>query len=563
MLAHPETAPPSTGGETLERVGSRKIGDNAFLFGVGDRFDRAVRGQPLPDDLGGVLLREPGPQVAISLVKVPSLETAWTITLPNARRAESAMNLVHCAGTIVLKRGAELEAFDLKSGVPLWSRTFDRTVQDVGAGGGVVLVTLSTPPKEGSDPPPAAIAAFEPRTGVELFTAVLAGIDTRVGQLLPQGDLCVVSSYLRSTQTAEVFDVVSGARRLEPRPFVSGATVPLLLPDVGVLALPSSGSTASSRLGGVARLVGWRLDDDSKAFEFEMLPLQYKLRWLLPVAEGLAIYGGTPPNSAVALIDPRDGARVGDPTPMPPEISELARVCRMVGEEPRVRVLGFGEFRKGDPFFSLSLLAGNGKPLWPGPTCRRTPRCATRPIGCTGRGRRCSSRRRCSTVGRAAPTSSSSTRRRGGCSTARASRGDGPANATTWSGAATGWCSARTPSCRCWRDDPLVGDRSGRSRRGALGGLPAAAAPPRGNGDPPPRVAAVPTTGSLAQAQQKDGSWLGDVGFRQEYRASGEGVPRRRHRAVRHGVPRPRHHRDPWRQWAHARQGDPFSCSAR
>ena len=363
-LAHPETAPPSTGGETLERVGSREVGDNAFLFGVGDRFDRAVRGQPLPEDLGGVLLREPGPQVAISLVKVPSLETAWTITLPNARRAESAMNLVHCAGAIVLRRGVELEAFDVRSGLPLWSRTFDRTVQDVGAGGGVVLVTLSTPPKEGSDPPPAAIAAFEPRTGVELFTAALAGIDTRVGQLLPQGDLCVVSSYLRSTQTAEVFDVVSGARRLEPRPFVSGATVPLLLPDVGVLALPSSGSTASSRLGGVARLVGWKLDDGGKAFEFDMLPLQYKLRWILPVAEGLAIYGGTPPNAAVALVDPRDGARTGDPTPLPAEISELARVCRMVGEESRVRVLGFGEFRKGDTFFSLSLLAGNGKPMW-------------------------------------------------------------------------------------------------------------------------------------------------------------------------------------------------------
>jgi len=297
-------------------------------------------------------------------VKVPSLETAWTITLPNARRAEAAMNLVHCAGAIVLRRGAELDAFDLKSGLPLWSRTFDRTVQDVGAGGGVVLVTLSTPPKEGSDPPPASIAAFEPRTGVELFTAALAGIDTRVGQLLPQGDLCVVSSYLRSTQTAEVFDVVSGARRLEPRPFVSGASVPLLLPDAGVLALPSSGSTASSRLGGVARLVGWRLDDDSKAFEFEMLPLQYKLRWLLPVAEGLAIYGGTPPNSAVALIDPRDGTRTGDPTPLPPEISDSARMCRVVGEEARVRVLGFPDFRKGDASFSLSLLAGNGRAMW-------------------------------------------------------------------------------------------------------------------------------------------------------------------------------------------------------
>ena len=157
---------------------------------------------------------------------------------------------------------------------------------------------------------------------------------------------------------------MSGARRLEPRPFVSGASVPLLLPDAGVLALPSSGSTASSRLGGVARLVGWRLDDDTKAFEFEMLPLQYKLRWLLPVAEGLAIYGGTPPNTSVAVIDPRDGTRAGDPTPLPPEISELARVCRVVGEESRVRVVGFGDFRKGDAFFSLSLLAGNGRAMW-------------------------------------------------------------------------------------------------------------------------------------------------------------------------------------------------------
>jgi outer membrane protein assembly factor BamB len=357
-------APPATGGETLERLGVREVGDNTYLFGVGDRFDRAVRGEPLPDDVGGVLMREPGPQYSISFVKVPSLETAWTISLASPRRAESQLTLVHCAGTILLRRGADLEAFDLKSGVPLWSKTFDRMVQDVSAGGGVVLVTLSTAPKEGVDPPPAAISAFEPRTGVELFTAALAGIDTRVGQLLPQGDLCVVSSYLRQSQTAEVFDVVSGARRLEPRPFVSGATVPLLLPDAGVLALPASGSTPSSRLGGVARLVGWKLDDGGKAFEFEMAPLQYKLRWILPVAEGLAIYGGTPPNAGVVLVDPRDGARTGDPTPLPQEISESARLCRMIGEESRVRVLGFSEFRKSDSFFSLSLLAGNGKPMW-------------------------------------------------------------------------------------------------------------------------------------------------------------------------------------------------------
>jgi hypothetical protein len=173
-----------------------------------------------------------------------------------------------------------------------------------------------------------------------------------------------VSSYVRTALTAEVFDVVSGARRLEPRAFVPGAPVPLLLPDAGVLVLPSAGNTASSRLGGVARIVGWHVDDGAKAFDFDMLPLQYKPRWLVPVAEGLAIYGGTPPGAGVVVVDPRDGGHAGDPVPFPPEIGDPTRVCRVAGEEARVRVLGFPDFRKGDTFFSLSLLAGSGKLLW-------------------------------------------------------------------------------------------------------------------------------------------------------------------------------------------------------
>ncbi|HET6162303.1 MAG TPA: prenyltransferase, partial [Planctomycetota bacterium] len=64
----------------------------------------------------------------------------------------------------------------------------------------------------------------------------------------------------------------------------------------------------------------------------------------------------------------------------------------------------------------------------------------------------------------------------------------------------------------------------------ALGaGLPAAAAPPQGSEEITPRLVAAVDRGLdyLAQAQQKDGSWLGDVGFKlnQEYRVQEQRVP--------------------------------------
>jgi len=64
----------------------------------------------------------------------------------------------------------------------------------------------------------------------------------------------------------------------------------------------------------------------------------------------------------------------------------------------------------------------------------------------------------------------------------------------------------------------------------ALGaGLPAAAAPPQGSEEITPRLVASVDRGLdyLAQAQQKDGSWLGDVGFKlnQEYRVQELRVP--------------------------------------
>jgi hypothetical protein len=176
-----------------------------------------------------------------------------------------------------------------------------------------------------------------------------------------------VSSYTKIGQAAEVLDIVSGARRLEPKTYTQGVTLPLLLPDAGLLALPdakSSGNTVAARLGGVARLVAWHLDDGAKAFDYELLPLQYKLRWIYPVAEGIAVYGGTPPNARVVLIDPRSGQPAGEPTPLGSEISDAARPIRVVGEESRTRVLAFTEFRRGDDHFSLTLIAGNGRVLW-------------------------------------------------------------------------------------------------------------------------------------------------------------------------------------------------------
>jgi outer membrane protein assembly factor BamB len=363
-LARPDVPAPSSGGASLEPLGSQELDENGWLFGSAEH---PIKGQPLDDDLGGVLLKEPGAQLAISLRRVPGLEKSWTATLPRSRMNEFALQLVHAAGVVVARRASELVAFDVKDGTPLWTKTFDRVVPEIGASGGVVLVTLSTASRDGNEPAPASLVGIEPHTGAELFTTALAGTDTRAGQLLAQGDLCVVSSYARTGQAAEVLDVVSGARRLEPKIYSPGATLPLLLPEAGLLALPdakSAGNTTAARMGGVARLVAWHLDDGARSFDYDLIPLQYKLRWIFPVAEGIAIYGGTPPNARVVLIDPSTGQPAGEPQPLPNEISEGARPIRVVGEEARARVLGFADWRRGGDSFNFSLVAGNGRPLW-------------------------------------------------------------------------------------------------------------------------------------------------------------------------------------------------------
>jgi len=67
--------------------------------------------------------------------------------------------------------------------------------------------------------------------------------------------------------------------------------VPLLLPDSGLLVLPSNSDQRVVRSGGVGRLTAWRLADGERAFDYDLFPLQNKLRWVFSVAEGIAIYG--------------------------------------------------------------------------------------------------------------------------------------------------------------------------------------------------------------------------------------------------------------------------------
>lgn len=359
-LAHEEPAPPSTGGGSLDVLGSHDVDESGWLFGSSEH---PIKGQALDDDLGGVLLKEPGAQLAISLLKLPALERAWTVTPPRPRMNEGALHLIHSAGVLLVRRGSEFIAYDVRDGTFLWARTFDRVVQDFGATGGVVLVSLSTPSRDASEPVPAALVGLEPRSGAELFNTALAGTETHGGQLLAQGDLCAVSSNSRTGLTVEVLDIASGARRLEPKTYTLGTTLPLLLPDAGLVALPA-GNGVANRLGGVARLVAWRLEDGEQAFEYDLLPMQYKLRWTLPVAEGIAIYGGQPPNARVAVVDPRSGQAIGEPLPLPNEVADTSRPIRVVGEEARARVLGFTEFRRGGEFFNFTLVAGDGRPLW-------------------------------------------------------------------------------------------------------------------------------------------------------------------------------------------------------
>src|SRR5262249_32694066 len=126
------------------------------------------------------------------------------------------------------------------------------------------------------------------------------------------------------------------------------------------------------------------------------------------------------------------------------------------------------------------------------------------------------------------------TRSRGACSTARPSRADGRASATTWCAAATGWCSARTSSCTCWLGGDAMIRRLGAlllvtALVGAMRAAPDCPAPVQGTEEITPRLVAAVDRGLefLAQAQQKDGSWLGNVGFKlnQEYRVQETMVP--------------------------------------
>jgi outer membrane protein assembly factor BamB/tetratricopeptide (TPR) repeat protein len=357
-LADAPKATPAAG-HALEPAGDLTLGDADRLVGGSDY---PLRGEPLPAGFESTLVYEPGLETAISRLHLPDGTKRWTVQLERPRVADYVPQLVHVGGVLVAKRGPALQAFDLETGSPLWRHEFPRDVPEISAAGGVLLASQRTPPTEGREAEPVQVVFLEPRTGRELATATLAGTNTQTGSLGGVGASCVALSLGRRGTLVEVFDALSGARRLDPRPCSQWWGGPLLVESQGLLlvtdARPQSGGT-----GGGQRVVALRLGSGEKAFDVDLLPLQYKLKEMAPVAEGVALRGGSQPNGAILVVDPKSGQLVGGPRPLPKEVADAARPLPVTSADGTVELRGFAEWRKGDPL-QMSLLTGSGKPLW-------------------------------------------------------------------------------------------------------------------------------------------------------------------------------------------------------
>jgi outer membrane protein assembly factor BamB len=355
-------AEPASAGSQLEPAQTLSLPENTALLGG---VERPLRGEPLPSGLQSLLLLQTGAEYEVARLHLPDGEKRWSNVLPRPRQGEFILQCIHVAGALVVRRGSLLIAYDVDSGKELWRKELERDVVELAATSGVLLCTLETPLREGNEGEPVELAFVEPRTGQRLATVALAGTDTQPGRLLATGASCVVTTSGRRGHMAEVFDALTGARQLDPRGY-PGAGAPLLLPQAGLLVLPDSRPSPgelASRQGGVQRVNAFRLGSGEKAFDVDLLPLSYKLSYLYAVAEGFAAQGGTPPNAAILVVDPRAGAPIGPPTPLPKELTSLPARALVLGEEQTVKVQGFSDYHKGEPLLFV-LLAGNGSELW-------------------------------------------------------------------------------------------------------------------------------------------------------------------------------------------------------
>jgi outer membrane protein assembly factor BamB/tetratricopeptide (TPR) repeat protein len=357
-----ETQPPA--GSKLDPVRDLDVDDNAVVLGSSDK---PVRGEPMPEGFESVLVLEPGIDMRIARIHLPDGERRWESPLPRVRLNEYTLQVLHVAGVLVAKRGSMLVALDLETGGELWRKELplDREVVELATASGVLLFTQRTPPREGSEGEAVELTFVEPRTGRQLGAVALSGFDARVGWLIGSGPSCVVSTYGRLGQAAEVFDAVTGARQLDPHAYPAGFDVPLLLPKSELLVLPDAKPAPgelASRQAGAQRLNAWRLGGGELAFSVDLLPIAYKLRKVYAVAEGFAVLGGTQPDARVLVVDPRSGGLVGAPTPLPRDVAEAARRVQVLGDDP-TRIQVFADQRGSNPM-NLVALGGNGQELW-------------------------------------------------------------------------------------------------------------------------------------------------------------------------------------------------------
>ncbi len=346
----------------LEAVATLTLAPNSVVLGGSER---PLRGEPLPPDFDSVLVLEQGFDLAVTRLALPSGEERWRRTLRRPRQNEYALNFVQVAGVLVTKRGSQLTGIDLESGAERWTRELDRDAAELASTSGMLLVTLRTPPTQGEEGDPVTLALIEPRSGTSVAMLDCVGTDSRASQMLATAGVGIVTSFGRRGQTVEVFDAITGARRLDAKPAPSGICTPLYLPAQQVVVLPDTRPApgeAATRQGGVPRVVGWRLDRDEVAFEVDLLPLAYKLKTTYLAAEGLALLGGVATNAGVLLVDPATGA-ASPLQPLPPAVADSFRRILVLGEEALVRVQGYVDWRKGGPA-QLALVAGNGESLW-------------------------------------------------------------------------------------------------------------------------------------------------------------------------------------------------------
>lgn len=347
----------------LELAKTFEVAANSWLLGG---TERPLRGEPLPAGFDGVLLFEQGFDYVVSRIDLPSGDERWRQPLRRASKNGHALVFVHAAGVLVVRRGSTLSGIDLETGAERWTQELERDAPEVAATAGMLLLTQRTPPSQGDEGEPVELFLIEPRSGQLIASVVVAGTDSRPGQLVGAAGCALVTSFGRRGQTVEVFDAVTGARRLEPKAAPVGIAAPLLMPQQQLLVVPDTRPAAGeavARKGGELRVVGWRLDQDSKAFEVDLLPLQFKLRATYVVAEGLGLLGGAGANAGVLVVDPGSGSPMGDLAPIPPDVADSFRRILVSGEESMVRVQGYVDWRKGGPV-TLQLLAGSGTPLW-------------------------------------------------------------------------------------------------------------------------------------------------------------------------------------------------------